>query len=466
MRAAAAGAHRGGAGRRADVAACVYCVIGVYVFFILFGIAQERINTREYGDERFVHTLALVFCQVTTNVSLAAVALRLSPTAHKRSYMDPLAVGKLATSYIGAMFCSNLALQFISYPTQVLIKSCKMVPVMAANMLMGIAHYSHAAKLRVLLLTTGICAFLLAKPAAHERSALRADADADADRTQLTGLALALASLACDGYTGGAQDRLVHAVRPSSHQLMLWTNLWAVVLLAIALVVTGQGVLAARFAARHPEMVGDLALFCGTSALGQNFIYFSIARFGALPTAVITTTRKFFTILASVLWFGHPLGFTQWLAIALVFGALGSELHQKVSGGLGGAGAHHALALGERRPGERRGSDASSIVEFGQLTDGERGDAAIGMLSAPPSEADDGEAMDALDGDDDGRAGSGRRVDDAARALEAGRAPAVCRPPFGEPGASGSQFGACDSFETVRLLDLVAQRSGARLPLP
>ena len=44
---------------------------------------------------------------------------------------------KMALSYIGAMFCSNFAIQFTSYPTQVLVKSCKMVPVMLVNMIRG-----------------------------------------------------------------------------------------------------------------------------------------------------------------------------------------------------------------------------------------------------------------------------------------------------------------------------------------
>lgn len=329
--------------------------------------------------------------------------------------------------------------RYINYPTQVLVKSCKMVPVMAANMLMGIHHYSHAAKLRVLLLTTGICAFLLAKPAEPEHAAHHDGSEAE--RLKATGLALALASLACDGYTGGAQDRLVHAVRPTSHQLMLWTNLWAMGLLAAALALSGQGVLAVRFAARHPEMITDLALFCGTSALGQNFIYFSIARFGALPTAVITTTRKFFTILASVLWFGHPVSATQWLSILLVFAALGSELYQKLiasknHGRFHGGGAHAPLAPNERRPGERRGSDASS-VEMGQLTDGDNGDATIGMLSAPPSDMED---------DDDDEAADSAR----ANGLLNGPALEMARTPY----------------ETVRLLGLMKQRSSSSARLP
>ena len=38
---------------------------------------------------------------------------------------------KPAVSFIGAMFCSNQALRYVSYPVQALAKSCKMVPVIA-----------------------------------------------------------------------------------------------------------------------------------------------------------------------------------------------------------------------------------------------------------------------------------------------------------------------------------------------
>jgi UDP-galactose transporter B1 len=41
---------------------------------------------------------------------------------------------------------------------------------------------------------------------------------------------------------------------------------------------------------------------------------------------VATTTRKFFTILASVLWFGHALSLTKWFAVGLVFAGLSIEI--------------------------------------------------------------------------------------------------------------------------------------------
>ena len=46
---------------------------------------------------------------------------------------------------------------------------------------------------------------------------------------------------------------------------------------------------------------------------------------GSLHLVTITVTRKMITMILSVLWFGHRLGWRQWLGVALVFGAIGAE---------------------------------------------------------------------------------------------------------------------------------------------
>ena len=44
-----------------------------------------------------------------------------------------------------------------------------------------------------------------------------------------------------------------------------------------------------------------------------------ISEFGPLPCSIITTTRKCFTVLASVIFFGNSLSGQQWIGAALVF---------------------------------------------------------------------------------------------------------------------------------------------------
>ncbi len=44
-----------------------------------------------------------------------------------------------------------------------------------------------------------------------------------------------------------------------------------------------------------------------------------VSEFGPLPCSIATTTRKFFTVLGSVLIFGNALQGRQWLGAVLVF---------------------------------------------------------------------------------------------------------------------------------------------------
>jgi len=55
------------------------------------------------------------------------------------------------------------------------------------------------------------------------------------------------------------------------------------------------------------------------SAFGQSFIYLALLEFGSLVLSVVTTVRKFFSILFSIVWFRHPISFAQWIGIGLVF---------------------------------------------------------------------------------------------------------------------------------------------------
>ncbi|NWH83451.1 S35B1 protein, partial [Aegithalos caudatus] len=57
----------------------------------------------------------------------------------------------------------------------------------------------------------------------------------------------------------------------------------------------------------------------------QSFIFMTVVYFGPLTCSILTTTRKFFTILASVVLFANPISPTQWVGTVLVFLGLGLD---------------------------------------------------------------------------------------------------------------------------------------------
>lgn len=137
---------------------------------------------------------------------------------------------------------------------------------------------------------------------------------------------LLILSLSMDGLTGAIQERMRAASKPSAQHMMLAMNYWSTVMLAVALILTGEGKEFFSFTLMHPELIGHLASLALAGAIGQLFIFMMVSSFGPLPCSVVTTTRKFFTVLFSVLFFGNALSSRQWLGTLLVFTGLFADM--------------------------------------------------------------------------------------------------------------------------------------------
>ncbi|KXJ83907.1 hypothetical protein RP20_CCG026819 [Aedes albopictus] len=113
---------------------------------------------------------------------------------------------------------------------------------------------------------------------------------------------------------------------PSAQHMMLAMNGWSTLLLIPALFITGEAMEFIAFATKYPQMLGHLATLALAGALGQLFIFMMVSSFGALACSVVTTTRKFFTVLCSVLLFGNSLSSRQWMGAVLVFTGLFADM--------------------------------------------------------------------------------------------------------------------------------------------
>ena len=133
---------------------------------------------------------------------------------------------------------------------------------------------------------------------------------------------LLLLSLTCDGLTGAVQERMKREHQTKSGHMMTAMNMWSILMLGAALVATGEMFEFFHFVQKHPDILWQMSSLSVASALGQHFIFMCVTEFGPLPCSIITTTRKFFTVLASVLFFGNALLQRQWIGTALVFSGL------------------------------------------------------------------------------------------------------------------------------------------------
>lgn len=120
--------------------------------------------------------------------------------------------------------------------------------------------------------------------------------------------------------------------------IMLGMNLWGTIYNAVIMFVApllfsnwpyANGFEAVRFCQENPEVAWDILLFCLCGAVGQNFIFLTISRFGSLTNTTITTTRKFMSIVISSVISGNPLSLKQWGSVVMVFSGLSLQIFLK-----------------------------------------------------------------------------------------------------------------------------------------
>ncbi|XP_047477571.1 solute carrier family 35 member B1-like [Penaeus chinensis] len=287
---------------------------GIFFLYFYYGILQETITRTRYGEEKekFTYSLALVFCQCIVNAIYAKIMgkffLDQGEDTTRRVYY-----ASCSLTYLLAMVASNMALQWINYPTQVVGKSCKPIPVMVLGVILGRKSYSWKKYVFIFMIVVGVALFI------YKDS--KATASTAGSGIGL-GEVLLVLSLTMDGLTGAVQERMIAESKTKSGHMMLNMNLFSIGYLAVALLVTGELFTFVAFVQRFPEVMTKMLIFSVCSALGQFFIFLMVSEYGPLPCSIVTTTRKFFTVLGSVIFFGNELSNRQWGGTLLVFSGL------------------------------------------------------------------------------------------------------------------------------------------------
>lgn len=328
-----------------DMVELILCVIAIYVCYLAYGILHEKMTRQPYGipgsgnEEKFKHSFFLTTAQCVGSMLWAVFLIILE--ARRRTTVNPEhshtsfasrlyylvfdnvpkhKYALVATSYTVAMISSTSALSYISYPVQALAKSSKLIPVMVGRILGG-AKYSQREYLHVLAITGGISLFFLAEQSKKAASS--------GPESSITGVLLLLLSLTMDAITGPTQDSISETYHPAVMSMTFWINFFPAIVMGAYISLTGELASSIAFCQRHPEIVPELIMYCVLSAFGQSVIVWALFRFNSMTVTVITTTRKFCSILASVVWFQNTLGIWQWVGVLLVFAGIGSDSQYK-----------------------------------------------------------------------------------------------------------------------------------------
>jgi UDP-galactose transporter B1 len=311
----------------------VIAVGGIYTSYIYFGLVMERLFSTDYSGlnrpkgqyERFSFGFATSLFQNLFSFILAACVNRFY-YGQKASRMDLKSELTIGFCSFGSVFMASQALAYVSFPIQAIMKSSKIISILIVSFLLGVkGQHTKSQYFCGVIITTGIVIFNLT-----EGKSKKGDTD-----TSVIGIVAILISLFCDGYLGTTQGEIKKKFNPNQWDQMESLNKWAgLVCLTVANVSFQMGGFI-KFVLDNPLVIKDLVLLAVLGTFGQVFIFYTIANFSPLILSIVTTTRKFFTVLASILMYHHEVNIYQWMAIGLVFAGVfiemmsGSKKHGK-----------------------------------------------------------------------------------------------------------------------------------------
>jgi UDP-galactose transporter B1 len=289
---------------------------GIWVSFLYFGYVQEDLLVyKDAKGDKFVFLWFLQTIEALANVIIGFIGRFFWSPAPKLPAMQLFAItggAQVAAKY----FTSASTTYGLAYPVATLAKSGKMVPVMLGTLLIGKAKYKLRDYVQVGLIVAGTAMVGLAKSKGSGGSTMY-------------GLACIILSLVLDGIIGGTQKKVGKPLEEYPFDIMTWTNVFMMLVGAIAAVAFGELMPGVAYLQANPDIQPKILVFSVCSAIGQCFIFFTVANFGPLEVTAITTTRKIGTVLVSIFTKGHSMNAQGWAGIALATVGIMGEVQEK-----------------------------------------------------------------------------------------------------------------------------------------
>lgn len=211
----------------------LWCFGGLMVSYLTWGVLQEKIMTQEYYNfvgvtSNFKDSQFLVFSNRILAFIVAVIVLQYkrSPTRHKA----PLYKYSFASfSNIMSAWFQYEALKFVNFPTQVLAKSCKIIPVMLMGKILSKNKYQCYEYFTAVMISTGMIFFMMGS----------ADSSKASGVTTMTGVFFLAMYMVFDSFTANWQGDLFKCYGMTPLQMMCGVNLFSTVFTAASLYVQG-----------------------------------------------------------------------------------------------------------------------------------------------------------------------------------------------------------------------------------
>ncbi|KAK6743725.1 hypothetical protein RB195_010804 [Necator americanus] len=261
----------------------------IFVFYVGYGYMQELIFKLP-GMKPFGMYLTLVQFIIYTICGWAEGTMY-----HETKRKIPLKIYCLLAFFtVATMGLSNASVGYLNYPTQVIFKCCKLIPVLIGGIIIQGKRYGCIDVTAAILMSVGLIMFTLADSKVSPNFDSR-------------GYIMIIGALLADAVIGNIQEKNMRKYGGSSNEMVLYSYSIGSVYIFVITIGTGEFFSAFTFFLENPWKTYGYGLIFGfLGYLGVNVVVTLIKVCGALVAVTVTTLRKALTIVLSFILFSKP----------------------------------------------------------------------------------------------------------------------------------------------------------------
>lgn len=296
----------------------VFHAVGIYTFFLVFGIYGEKLSTTKYNGQKYNSALFPAMLQSLGGILVSKFMMdreKIAAEVNNRALIQRYAY--LAILGLASVQLGFASLNYLSYPTLIIAKSCKLIPIALMNFLIYRKTLSQKRCVSLALISISVLTFTLFSGQGHSNDGLG-----------ILGIPILVASLLLDGVINSIQDYVFEEFKVSAFHMMYHISLFRFLISFTIVILTDNLRYSIVFISRAPGVILDLFLYSTFNVLGQGVIYSMVQSHGSMMLTTVNLTRKMFSILLSLAVFGHNIQNIQVLSIIGVFASIALEMFE------------------------------------------------------------------------------------------------------------------------------------------
>lgn len=296
-----------------DLAVCFAILCGTYA---AYGVYQEHIMTQPYRGGLLPSPGIIVLANRTVTVVASATMVWFS---QQRSVPPGIGWAALpACSVTLSSWCLYSSLQYVSYPTQVMFASSKILPTMLGNVLLNGSTFTWKEYLGAGVVTALVIVIGL-EMESEEGHAIR---------NTFVGYGMLFTYLVSDSFTSNTEKRILRDYEGeiSKSHLMLAVSILSLLNILASLTISGSLAPAVTFLLSNHDAAWDIMHLSFISTLGMFMIFHVIQRHGPVVLSVMMTVRQVVSLVLSAWLFNHHISMHMAAMICVLFMAVFSNV--------------------------------------------------------------------------------------------------------------------------------------------